>query len=337
MNLFVQPNGIPDYGVLLQLPHSYMKDLIEWASLEYRKHNSCSIAHQSYSNQYLGIEYYIIETNKPVRMNLYNPSPSIILQITIDGDSLLSQTDFPTEIIHKKQTVSFYYLPKNTTCVNISSKKFHCILFEFKRALLTELSEDHPVFKESLEYMNQERAEIKDIFTGPCQFVMMESVHKMMKINQVDTLDLALKSTLINFAYLFVQQMKDNEYYQAKVPFVLHKDEMMQIRNAIMVKPHLQECKINNLARRFYLSRQIVSHSFYQLFGIHISDFILHQIMDRALLLIISSDLTISEIAEELGYSNRSNFTRAFNEVYKESPIQVRTNRGLSVNSFSDK
>ena len=99
---------------------------------------------------------------------------------------------------------------------------------------------------------------------------------------------------------------------------------MMLIRNEVMLYPNIHVHSLRSLAKKHFISEKSLSRTFVKTFGIKISDFILEQVMQRAKYLLENTDMTVADIAEELGYSNDYNFSRTFKNMYDAYPGMFR-------------
>ena len=91
------------------------------------------------------------------------------------------------------------------------------------------------------------------------------------------------------------------------------------------VSEHLGErITVRQLARLVGLERSHFTRLFSRLYGVSPSRFIHQRRVNRAKLLLRSSEATIGEIAEELGYSDGSHLWREFKEATGYSPTEYR-------------
>ncbi len=86
------------------------------------------------------------------------------------------------------------------------------------------------------------------------------------------------------------------------------------------IDENYDHCSLNDIAKHFsyhpnYLSGLLVKET-----GKTFSEILLEQRMERAVGFLKGTSLSVSEIAELLGYSNSSNFYKAFREYYHTSP-----------------
>lgn len=92
-------------------------------------------------------------------------------------------------------------------------------------------------------------------------------------------------------------------------------DRMLQY-----ISEHLDEVTLGGLSRYFSYHPNYISFLFRREFGCSFSESVLRMRMERAVILLEGTDLSIDEIAPMLGYSNSSNFYKAFRGVYHTSP-----------------
>ena len=83
---------------------------------------------------------------------------------------------------------------------------------------------------------------------------------------------------------------------------------------------HFDTVTLNELARHFSSHPNYISGYIHRETGKSFSELLLEQRMQRAAALLTGTDLSIEDIAAMLGYSNHSNFYKAFRSYYHVSP-----------------
>lgn len=96
--------------------------------------------------------------------------------------------------------------------------------------------------------------------------------------------------------------------------------ERLSDRIVQYISEHSDTVTLKELARRFAYHPNYISSLLSRELGMSFSGILLRQRMERAVILLRGTTLPIAEIALMLGYSNTSNFHRAFREYYKVSP-----------------
>lgn len=86
------------------------------------------------------------------------------------------------------------------------------------------------------------------------------------------------------------------------------------------ISEHFDNVTLKDIARHFSYHPNYVSTLLHRELGKSFSEILLKQRMNRAVILLTGTNLPIEEIAVLLGYSNSSNFYKAFQEYFKYSP-----------------
>jgi AraC family transcriptional regulator, arabinose operon regulatory protein len=86
---------------------------------------------------------------------------------------------------------------------------------------------------------------------------------------------------------------------------------------------------IQQLAQVVNLSGSRLSHLFKEQTGLILSDVLTKQRMRRAAHLLRSTDLSINEISQQIGYCHATSFARSFKRVFECSPIVYRIRKQL--------
>ena len=81
-----------------------------------------------------------------------------------------------------------------------------------------------------------------------------------------------------------------------------------------------QDCKLQTLAERFYVNKNYLSTMFRRETGIYYKDFVSQFRIERAKLLLLSTDLKVCDIAERMNFSDPEYFSRVFKNQVGISP-----------------
>jgi AraC-like DNA-binding protein len=81
---------------------------------------------------------------------------------------------------------------------------------------------------------------------------------------------------------------------------------------------------IDDWALAFNLSHSYLSHLFKQATGASLGQVLQEQKLQRAARLLATTNLSVKEIASEIGYEHTSSFTRAFERRFEQAPRSYR-------------
>lgn len=97
------------------------------------------------------------------------------------------------------------------------------------------------------------------------------------------------------------------------------------VKMTTYMQQHLSEkLTIDILSTRFGVSQTVLKKEFRQLYGQPIHAWLQEQRLSQAATLLRDSDMTVLEIAQEVGYSSTSQFSNAFTRRYALTPGQYR-------------
>ena len=122
----------------------------------------------------------------------------------------------------------------------------------------------------------------------------------------------------------FLQQIS-RQYvavHQQPVPERL-SDQIVQY-----ISTHTDAVSLKEVAKRFSYHPNYISTLLHREIGKSFSEILLEQRMQRAVILLKGTTLSVEEIAQMLGYSNSSNFYKAFRTYYGKSPREYMQNAG---------
>ncbi|MEC0370950.1 response regulator [Paenibacillus chibensis] len=87
---------------------------------------------------------------------------------------------------------------------------------------------------------------------------------------------------------------------------------------------YAEDISLQDMAARFFLSREYISRRFKQEFGVNISDFLASVRIEKAKLLLLNPQLRISQVAEMVGYQDEKYFSKVFKKQEGRTPNEYR-------------
>lgn len=118
--------------------------------------------------------------------------------------------------------------------------------------------------------------------------------------------------------------------FSVKEKYQIFSKEYIEKTKAIrdyMIHDLSQKRTIDHVCKRFDITPTLFKKCFKELYQYPPHEYLNRIRMARAAELLTSTDMNVLEISLEIGYSSSSNFTRAFREIYKSSPLQYRKNQ----------
>lgn len=118
-----------------------------------------------------------------------------------------------------------------------------------------------------------------------------------------------------------------SQFYTNNHTLIRSKASQKQIYHDIVdyIKLNLsRNIKVSEIAAHFGYNEKYLSHFFVSVAGIPLKQFILTCKMDAANFMLTDTNKSISSIAEELGFSDNHNFTRAYKKITGLTPSEYR-------------
>lgn len=109
----------------------------------------------------------------------------------------------------------------------------------------------------------------------------------------------------------------------------LSRREMECVREAyqILIDRVDTPFRLDQLSRKVGVNRNKLNHGFKQLYGDTVFNVLRSIRLNQAYMLLLDTELSLSEIALCVGYNNQASFTTAFNRQFGKSPKTVRQDR----------
>ena len=119
----------------------------------------------------------------------------------------------------------------------------------------------------------------------------------------------------------FLQNMIDHDMLD-HVPS--QKNELDKEMISFIQQNYCNEISLSNLSDCFHLSEKYLSRYFKEHFQISFTQYVKHLRLSHAEKLLISSDMSVTDISYQCGFQNISHFIRTFSNAYHISPLQYR-------------
>ncbi|GEP94522.1 helix-turn-helix domain-containing protein [Chitinophaga cymbidii] len=323
MKLHVNTAGSGNIFIDHPVPKKYRKLLFPWLNHQYSDQAEGVVIVQESVFKEFSLFQYITDFHCPTPVALTAHAATAAIQFTISGSAFAEMTGGYKYRLSPNEA-GIFFLGEGTNTAVIGDGLFRSIHFELSAKLLFELVDMVPELKELLNSVWNLEASGYPLYTIPINFVILELLQTLSSfspsaMDHADTLKELVKDLLFQYKVALL----DAKAMQA-LPPLPHKKTLMEIRNYISCYPSLQTGKLAWLSRHYPLSSSTISKYFQQLFEMPLSDFVLSKVMEKAHYQLRHTRRPIQQIAQELGYSSASNFTRAFIDLFGKPPSSLR-------------
>ena len=116
-----------------------------------------------------------------------------------------------------------------------------------------------------------------------------------------------------------------------KAAYYANNNNLQRDMIAFVQKHYGEKVSLAMLAEEFHLSEKYVSWYFKEHFSISFMQYVLHLRMSKAKDMLVTTDISITDIALSCGYPSVNLFIRNFKELYNITPLQYRKKNICSV------
>ena len=105
-------------------------------------------------------------------------------------------------------------------------------------------------------------------------------------------------------------------------PWNIKEQHVIDIINYLT--DHLAQFSFDDMSEELSLSKYYICHLFKQTTGLTVQNYLLARRFEKARQLLATSDLSVSQISEALGFSSFSLFSRCFRQAHNMTPVEFR-------------
>lgn len=192
---------------------------------------------------------------------------------------------------------------------------YYTFLFplEFISFQLSDELENHvllPLRSGRMQFVNHMDTEFQEKATGFCETLSQQTF-------DASGSQLRIRILLLELVNLWLEY--DLVHRNSRGTNSSDKDLLIYLQ-----QNYASNLTLQDLSRHFHLSEKYLSRYFSERFGLPLSQYIKHLRLSHARHLLITTELSVTEIALQSGFPNVSHFIRTFRKSYLVSPLQYR-------------
>jgi AraC-like DNA-binding protein len=323
MKLFCNPDlSVP--AEIAPIPAWFENARCHWMNAACLKLSSGYALLQSFVTDQFSVKITRFVMTRPDTIYLQLPQPSIALQFGTIGRVVGNVHGLHTvemEPLH----YSMFYIPEDVFSLQLQSGTYESLHFEIDPSLISEQVGQHPEIVQLFEmYKAQSKTGMRLL-----PVVMDAPVHRLLTtMRNAQTTGDYLEALLINTMASLLFRYKtalNSPQYAPELSASAYQDTIAHIRKEIMASPHAGKHTVAWFAKRYNISESTLKRKFKILQGVTLPGFVDRQCMLKAGTLLKQRKLTVDDVADELGYSDRSGFSRAFKRMYSKTPGEFRS------------
>ncbi|MBS1598441.1 MAG: helix-turn-helix transcriptional regulator [Bacteroidetes bacterium] len=229
------------------------------------------------------------------------------------------------------------FIPKEVSKISVVTDTTELMFIELLPEWLEDISSANEQVLSLLENKKNDEHTLLKMPETPIDYMVANSMQNMLTCGDSGAdLIMELKTIILNFLNFYRKSIKDTQYLSS-LPFVPHKEELINIWKKIKSNPNISDHRVSQLSKENYLHEKTLNRNFRKLFDQDVSSFVQEHCMNKGYHLITNTRINIDDIAMELGYKESSSFNRAFKRRFKTAPQSFRNIKSKSSLSENEK
>ena len=168
-----------------------------------------------------------------------------------------------------------------------------------------------------------------EIFKKYLSTILCEAVQKG------EDYDVYIRETLVELLYLLINEFHYLIYENRDL-----KDNAEQLQRYHRIAKYIfnnynNKISLQDIAKKEFLSAQYLSNEIKYALGISFQDFVNLTRAEESVKLLLDTDMSISEISEEVGFSHTRYYNKHFKRHYKMTPLQYRKKYKIDEEKFN--
>jgi AraC-like DNA-binding protein len=321
MTLHTDPLENNNPGIDAEIPCHLKAFTSEWTSVTYKQYDFGSILNQTFSGKLFCIYIFRFTVVSPVNLFL-SCNQSIALQFIISGAIQASVKGY-ADVLLEKGYYSMLYLPEGMHPFLLEPGEHETFNIVLEPELLEDLADSREEIKQLVELLQTSSENGKRLVPMQMNYMVLDIVRGIRQCKETGgNLFMELKTAISNLLNLYRKALNDKEYVR-KLPASPYKETLVNIREEVMVNPNKQTHTLAYFAKKYNLSEPTLKRVFTAFFKKPLHEFVTEECMKKAAWLAQDPELSLDDIADIIGYAERSGFIRAFKRYHGKTPKQT--------------
>jgi len=324
MKLLADPSQKKDPGELLQIPAYLQKTVPEWAGADYRQYDFGYLLIQEFASKRFSLYLWKIMVQRPVLLYPCSDQPTINLQFTLQGNIPCVLKGFGKKLL-LETNYELFYVPKGENQTWFEPGEYESLHIELEPSVLEEASRNYPRVNALLEKLYADSDLGESLDAGRMDYRVKDLVNNLRKCRgSGDELVGELQKNIVELLACFLAELKRREIQEA-LPKVFRRETLIRILDQIRQNPNMREQTLLKLSQEHLIPMTMLKRNFKVLFGQNLLSFIRTECLKKAKWLLSTSDRSVKDIVDEIGYKDKSNFAKAYRREFGKAPNEKRS------------
>lgn len=323
MKILTKPNLKKDPGIAVNIPNTVKKHIAPWATVEYKRYNFGHLLIQELITKKYSLFTWRFYIEKPIKLYVHCDKPTLALQYMLLGDIVGVLKGFGKLRLEQGQ-YSMFYIPAEMHEIFFEKGTYESFHIEFTSSYVSSLSNQHKDIKQVINKLNHahEHGERLSFFKVNRNITsVINELRNSTKTN--GSLDILINSCIYKLISFYDEHTTTATNLEK---MYLYKAEQVlaEIKTFIQQNPDIHECKAENISRLFSISIRELKRNFKNKYTISLRRFVEQECMERAKNMLHKNMGNVKKVATECGYSDQSNFSKAFKKYFGHLPNETK-------------
>lgn len=317
------PDQVTHKGHAVPVPWELKRYLAPWAGAECLSYDFGTIIRQALITEDFRIHASVLNITRPVKLYPYWDAPAIALQYLRQG-KICSYLNGTQEIWLDASRYSLFHIGAGQHVYQPQEGLSELLRIEISPRFLHELQAAHPLLQQMLDNLRKCHQTGELLFPARMNGKVKHILHEIYQCQKTGpSLHLEMKAHIYSLLSAYDEEIT-LAHNLASIQASKTEKTILAVKHYITDYPHIHECSLENLSRHFNISPSALKLNFKRQYHISLGDFVQQQCMLKAQQLLVGSTDPVRDIALQLGYTDVSNFSRAFRNYTGCSPHEMR-------------
>jgi AraC-like DNA-binding protein len=230
----------------------------------------------------------------------------------------------------QKSNYELFYVPKSINEALLPNGDHESLYIELEASFLEDIAETYGDARALLDALNSSSDIGIPMVSVSINYVASAIIKKIYECKKTGgNLVIDLHRYIVELLTEYVAGINDEEMDEKRI-IVPHKPTLIKIKQEIMNSPHIHRQAIKILSSKFGISLTELKKNFKAFFGINPGGFVRFHALTKGHYLITTTERSIDDIADEVGYRYRINFDKSFKKQFGYLPSSLRENSSHS-------
>ncbi len=304
----ILPKGAP-----MEIPLSLMPSVAQWATACYQQYDFGYLLTQSFLYRHYQIYLQRFIAERPALFFLYCPGGTVVLQITLQGPITGAISGYGDIRLQTGQ-YSCFYLPAGIHTFHMDAGAYECMYIALDACLLEELAASRDEIKKLLECLHTASEKGACLSLRQMDYRVQDVIAEMRACKETGAnLLMELRTSISTLLNLYRKSLNAAEHFR-NLRSTVYTQTMTSIKEEINQNPSIQRHTLAYFARKHNMSQSTLKRYFKDIFEKTLHEYVWEECMKKAAWMRGNPAMSIEDIADEVGYADKSGFLKSFKQ-----------------------